>query len=315
MEILDVRLLGVSAESGQKLLLTAILLLTVYLVQKALRAVLWLAIYPRASDQVRFWVRQAIAAFSTLVVVLGGMSIWFEQPSRLAAALGIITVAIGFALQQVILAFAGYFVILRGRTYRIGERIAIGELRGDVIAVGFIHTTLMEMGEPGDVTAPGGWVKSRQYTGRVVSVSNARVFDQSVHNFTRDFPFVWDEISVPIKYSADRARAESVLLEAAQRHTVKLTEIGAEALQTMQRRYFVRNVDLEPRVYYRLTDNWLELTVRFLARDREIRELKDRVSRDILASFEESGIEVASATYDITGLPALKLTRANAGGR
>ncbi|HYE33818.1 hypothetical protein [Methylocaldum sp.] len=62
-----------------------------------------------------------------------------------------------------------------------------------------------------------------------------------------------------------------------------------------------------PRVYFRLTDNWLELTVRFIVRDRGIREAKDALSRDILREFEQAGIELASATFEIVGLPPLRI--------
>ena len=66
---------------------------------------------------------------------------------------------------------------------------------------------------------------------------------------------------------------------------------------------------MKPRVYYRLTDNWLELTVRFVAEDRGIRDLKDAMSRDILAALDEAGIGIASATFEIVGLPPIRLHR------
>ncbi len=311
MEIFDVRLLGVSAESAQKLLLTMGLIVLIYVLRRILQGLAWLFLFNRASDQVRFWVRQAISAASVLLLALGTMSIWFEQPERLAAALGIITIAVGFALQRVILSLAGYFVILQGKTYRIGERIAVGDVRGDVIAIGFLHTTLMEMGESTGLDTSAQWVRSRQYTGRVVTLSNAKIFEDSVHNMTRDFPFVWEEISVPVPYSADREVAESIIVSAAVGHTVKLTEIGSAALETMQRKYFVRVVDLHPSVYYKITDNWLEMTVRFLARDRDIRELKNAITREILDGFDAAGIGIASSTYDIVGLPPVRVVPAD----
>ena len=311
MKIFDVRLLGVSVESAQKLLLTLGLLVVIYVLGRILRGLAWLLIFNRTGDQVRFWVRQAISAVSALLLVLGTMSIWFEEAERLAAALAIITIAVGFALQRVILSLAGYVVILQGKAYRIGERIAIGDVRGDVIAVGFLHTTLMEMGEPTGLETPGQWVHSRQYTGRVVTLSNAKIFEESVHNMTRDFPYVWEEISVPVSYDADRNAAEAIIQSAAADHTVKLAEIGTAALETMQRKYFVQVVDLHPRVYFKITDNWLEMTVRFLARDREIRELKDAITREILAGFAAAGIGVASSTYDIVGLPPIRVVPAD----
>jgi small-conductance mechanosensitive channel len=185
----------------------------------------------------------------------------------------------------------------------------MGGVRGDVVALGFIQTTIMEMGQPPAVqnAEPPMWVRSRQYTGRVVTVSNARIFDEPVYNYTRDFPYLWEEISLPISYTDDRKRAEEILLETARRHTVEISEMSQEALETMRQRYFVQSTSMEPKVYWRITDNWVELTVRFVVHERGIRDLKDAASRDILAALDEAGIGIASATVDIVGFPALRV--------
>jgi small-conductance mechanosensitive channel len=60
-------------------------------------------------------------------------------------------------------------------------------------------------------------------------------------------------------------------------------------------------------VFYRLTDNWLEMTVRFAVLPHGVRQVKSDISRDILAGFEAAGIEIASATYDIVGLPKVQV--------
>ena len=186
----------------------------------------------------------------------------------------------------------------------------MGGVRGDVISLGFIQTTIMEMGQPPAVQGadPAMWVRSRQYTGRVVTVSNARIFDVPVYNYTRDFPYLWEEMVFPIAYDADRERAERILLDCAARHTGPLEEYGRAALGEMRRRYFVRDVaDLHPRVYYRLTDNWLELSVRFIVAEHGVREVKDAVGRDVLDRFDAAGIGLASATIAIVGLPPLRV--------
>lgn len=67
-------------------------------------------------------------------------------------------------------------------------------------------------------------------------------------------------------------------------------------------------------MYYRLTDNWLELTVRFVVRDRGIRDVKDAMSRDILAGLEAVGIGLASATFEVVGLPSLRVTADGSNG-
>jgi small-conductance mechanosensitive channel len=265
----------------------------------------------RANIRPLFWTRQAIHLFTALLIVVGIASIWFDDPTRLATALGLVTAGLAFALQKAVTALAGYFVILRGNTFNVGDRIRMGGVRGDVIALSLMQTTIMEMGQPPPVQndEPAMWVQSRQFTGRVVAVSNAVIFDEPVYNYTREFPYLWEELTLPIPYAADRAAAERILLQVAERHTEPLGRMSRETSDEMQRRYFLRASDLQPRVYYRLTDNWLELTLRFIAKDHEVRELKDAISRDVLRGLEEAGIELASAGFKIVGLPPLRIEK------
>ncbi len=318
VEILGVKLVGLTAENGKKLLFSLTFVVLALLLARGLQWVTWLVLRGRRDQRVAFWSRQAIHLFTTILLLMGLVSVWFDDPTRLTTALGLVTAGLAFALQKVVTSVAGYFVILRGRTFNVGDRITMGGVRGDVIALGFIQTTIMEMGQPPAVqnADPAMWVHSRQYTGRVVTVSNSRIFDEPVYNYTRDFPYIWEEMTLPVTYTADRARAERILLDVAGRHTVPIEELGEAALLEMERRYFIRRAEMTPRVYFRLTDNWLELTVRFIARDHGIRELKDAMSREILTALDDAGIGIASATFEVVGLPALRLERGpREGGR
>jgi small-conductance mechanosensitive channel len=302
-----IRLLFFKQENGVKLLLTAVLVVVLLVLRWIARAVARLLRRGAGGENARFWIRQAINLAFAVLLLLGFLSIWFDDPTRLATGIGLLTAGLAFALQKVITAFAGYFVILRGDTFSVGDRITMGGVRGDVIKLGFIKTTIMEMGQPPAVQAaePAQWVKSRQYTGRIVTVTNDKVFDEAIYNYTRDFPYLWEELTLPIAYRDDRARTEEILLEVARRHTVAKEDMPAEALQAMQSKYFVRGVDVEPTVYWRITDNWLELTVRFLTGVYGVRGVKDEMSREIMSALDEAGIGIASATYEITGVPPL----------
>jgi small-conductance mechanosensitive channel len=307
VEIFGIRLVGVNAENGKKLVFTLIFAAIILLFAGALRrAARWLAGSSR--QRAEFWTRQAINLSSLFFLLVGLTSIWFDDPSRLARGLGLVSAGLAFALQKVVTAVAGYFVILRGRIFKVGDRIVMGGVRGDVVALDFTRTTIMEMGQPPPVLGadPAMWVRSRQYTGRVVAVTNARIFDEPVYNYTRDFPYIWEELVLPIAYSSDRERAEAILLSVAEHHTVSLAELSEDALEEMQRRYVLKRADINPEVYYRLTDNWLELTVRFIVEDHEVRKLKDAMSRDILKQLDDAHIGIASQTIEIVGVPPLR---------
>jgi small-conductance mechanosensitive channel len=309
VEIAGIRLVGVNAENGKKLLITLVFLLIVLAMRTLVRVITQRFVRGEDNTRFQFWARQVTNLTTAVVVLLGLLSIWFDDPTRLATGLGLVTAGLAFALQKVVTAIAGYFIILRGKTFNVGDRIRMGGVRGDVIALDFTQTTIMEMGQPPSVQSdePAMWVRSRQYTGRVVTVSNAKIFDEPVYNYSRDFPYVWEEMNLPIAYDGDQTRVEQILPDAARRHTVDIARLSEDVLQEMQRRYFMTAAPTGAAVYYRLTDNWVEMTVRFVVEDHGIRELKDRLSRDILAGLKEAGISTASSTIQVTGLPELKL--------
>ena len=311
MDIFGINWVGINAENGRKLLLSVIFIAAVLLVSAALRALVSLALgrTNHTTTQTRFWTRQGVSLLATVILIMGVLSIWFNDPTRLATAFGLMSAGLAFALQQVITAIAGYFVILRGSTFTVGDRISMGGVRGDVLRLGFIQTTIMEMGQPPSVQSadPAQWVKSRQFTGRIVTVSNSKIFSEPVFNYTRDFPFIWEEMVIPITYKADRGKAEAIMLAAASEHAVRADSIAADARRDLHERFGVTPIDLVPKVFFRITDNWLELTVRFLVDTHGIRDVKDAMSRDIVVELDNAGIGIASATYDIVGFPPIEL--------
>ncbi|HEV2852501.1 MAG TPA: mechanosensitive ion channel domain-containing protein [Thermoanaerobaculia bacterium] len=308
-DLFGVKLVGLTAENGRKLLLTLAIIAIAILLSRLLQGLAGLLFRRRQNVRTRFWSQQAVRITTVIVLVVGILSVWFDNPGRLTTFIGLMSAGLAVALQRVVTALAAYFVILRGKVFHVGDRIAMSGVRGDVIDLGFIRTTIMEMGQsPGEQgDDPSVWVESRQYTGRVVTVTNDKIFDQPVYNYSSDFPYIWEEMHVPIQYTADRHRAEQILLEAVKRHTVKVSEVAKEDLEEMRRRYFLDSANLDPKVYLRLTDNWIQLAVRFVSRTRGSRELKDKISREILAAFDEAGIQIASATYEIVGLPPLRI--------
>ncbi len=310
LQIFGVRLVGFNADNARKLLFSGAFLVAVWLSGRVLK---WMTRGGGDAHERRaFWTRQGISIAVTLINMIGLLSIWFDDPARLATALGLVTAGLAFALQRVVTAIAGYILILRGKTFNVGDRITFGGIRGDVIGLGFLQTVIMEMGQPAAVQSadPAMWVQGRQFSGRIVTVTNAKIFDEPVYNYTRDFPFIWEEIRIPIPYTADRKRAEEVMLAAADTHTRPTMQLSEGSLENLERRYYVTQSELKPKVFVRLTDNWIELAMRFVVPDHGVREIKDHISRDILSGFEQAGIGIASGTYDIVGLPTVRVQMA-----
>ncbi len=305
LRIFDVTLVGVNPTTGYKLLLTIGLIVMVLLLRKVLLMIGRRTLGGDIGDSRRFWARQGIYVVTAIILTLGIFSIWVTPGTDISTGIGLLSAGLAFALQRVILSFAAYFVILRGDTFGVGDRITMGGVRGDVVRLGFLKTTVMEMGQPPSVADedPAVWVNSRQYTGRLVTITNGVIFSEPVYNYSRDFPYIWEEIAVPIAYDEDRDTAERIMLQATRSHAVVDDPAAHRALDRMRSLYALSDASIEPAVFWRMTDNWLELSVRFVVPDRGVRQVKDAISREILASLDAHDITIASATYDILVRP------------
>jgi small-conductance mechanosensitive channel len=311
VDLFGVRLIGTSSTALAKLGLSVALAVAVVLLRLLIVAGVRMIRGGPQSDRLTFWVRQGTSLAAFVLVVSGLLSIWFDDAKQLQTALGLVTAGVAIASQRVITAFAGYLVIMRGKHFTVGDRIKMAGVQGDVISLGFLQTRILEMGQPPDVTEqepPGMWVRARQFTGRIVTITNDKVFDEPVYNFTRDFPFIWEELRIGVGFEVDHARAEQILLDAA---SAVMQDYGREAdaaRQRVQERYGVALDEDRPRVYWRITDNWLELAIRLVVPEHGIREIKDRMSRRILPALAQAGIGIASTTYEIVGVPPIRVT-------
>jgi small-conductance mechanosensitive channel len=297
--VFGVTLIGATQHNLHKLILTLVFIAIAWAFAWVLRRILKLFIGTRTGTRFQFWGKQGVSLIVAGILILGIMSIWFDNPARLAAFLGLVGAGVAFALQRVITAVAGYFVILRGKTFNVGDRILMGGVRGDVVGLSFMQTRIMEMGQsPREETDKKSWVRSRQFTGRIVTVTNDKVFDEPVFNYTHEFAYIWDEISIPVRYASDYAAAEKCIRGAAATHALSREKIGEEELRRLEQRFGIDVGEINPQVFWRITEDWLELTVRFLGPDHGIRGIKDGMTRDIIAGFQKTGVLIGATRQE-----------------
>jgi small-conductance mechanosensitive channel len=292
-----------SASPAQKVLLTIGLVLGIVAISAGLRAAAGALLVVGRRDRERFWAHQVVGLAALAALIAGVALLWGPSLTNPSGAVGLLAAGVAVSLQRVIASFAGYLIILRGNVFTVGDRITLGGVRGDVVALGFMQTTVLEMGQspPEQAAEPAVWVRGRQYTGRIVRITNDKIFDSPIYNFTREFPYVWDEIRLPIHHGGDRERVEEILLTIAHRHTADIIAEARPSIDKLRYTYYITGeIELEPRVYLTITDNWLEMALRFLSREPGGRGLKNALYRDIQTEFKRAGIGIASSTSDIS---------------
>jgi small-conductance mechanosensitive channel len=215
-------------------------------------------------------------------------------------ALGVAGAGIAFALQEVIVSVAGWIAILFGGFYKSGDRVQLGGIKGDVMDIGVLRTTIMETGQ---------WVGGDLYNGRIVLIANSFVFKEPVFNYSGDFPFLWDEIKLPIQFGSDYEKTKEILLKVGKEIAGDLTNQSHTQWLALQDKYLLEDAKTEPMVSLIVNDNWVEFTLRYVVSYKKRRAMKTDLFTHLLKEIEapNSGIKFASATFQIVDGSEIKV--------
>lgn len=215
-------------------------------------------------------------------------------------ALGVAGAGIAFALQEVIASFAGWLAILFGGFYKTGDRVQLGGIKGDVMDIGVLRTTVMEIGQ---------WVDGDLYNGRIVLIANSFIFKEPVFNYSGDFPFLWDEIKIPIQYGSNYEKAKVLFVEIAKKTVGDLTTVSQEKWHALQKEFLLENAQTEPMITLIANDNWVEFTLRYVVNFRKRRFTKSELFTQILTEVEKTNGEIkfASATFHLVEAPEIEV--------
>lgn len=234
---------------------------------------------------------RALVAIAIWAIAIGVLvSIVAGDARALVGSLGLIGLALSWALQTPIESFTGWLLNSFRGYYRVGDRIEVGEVFGDVYSIDFLNTTVWEIGKP---SSERGFVHAEQPTGRLITFPNNEVLAGSIVNLTRDFPWVWDEYGVAIANESDLLHAVGVVRGVAMRVLAGEMEAPAAEYETiLQRSGLVREIARGPEVFISTTDWSTDLTIRYLVDARQRRIWKSRLITELnleLAAPDHAG--------------------------
>jgi small-conductance mechanosensitive channel len=221
----------------------------------------------------QFLLLRRIALWS-LVVVIVGFAFASELGSIVTFA-GLITAGLAVAMQSVLVSIVGYFFLIGKYGIRIGDRVQIGEVTGEVIELGLVRLYLMELGGRG-LLGP---------TGRVVAFANSIVFQVSSGLFKQlhGVNFIWREIVVNLPGGIDYTVAKEKLM-AAVTNAIKdySDEIVRQTKEIQRATASDSGGDAQPRVQLSFSAAGVEAHIRYPVHLQNAAEIDERVSREVL---------------------------------
>lgn len=226
----------------------------------------------------QFLLLRKIAMVVAIMVIVG-----LAFATRLESAVtyaGLLTAGIAVALQNVIVALVGYFFLIGRYGIRVGDRVQISGVTGEVVDIGLVRMQVMELGGSAGDTP----------TGRVVAFSNSVVFQPTAGIF-RQIPgtnFVWHEVSLTLAANSDFKAVRERLLHAVDGVLADYHDELERQNRALERNLISPPPDaLRPKIRLRLTPAGLEATILFPVDLRHAAEIDERVTRELMKAVDQ----------------------------
>ena len=226
-----------------------------------------------------------VVTIVTILVLIAATIVAAIYVPQVAIYVPIFALGLALALQKYTASFIAFFVITFTRIFDIGDRIRIGNVKGDVRHVGIIHMILEEVGEDEKL---GG-----ELTGRLLYVPNLVILDQPVLNYSKGHieaisaDYVFDEVRIPIKTDSDVEMAAELL----ENIIKKLDEpYIAEARKMFKRGFpkFLEEATSNPRVLVHIEPQRIWIKGKFVAPLRGRNDLRSDIMLEFLSKINES---------------------------
>ncbi|WP_372976021.1 mechanosensitive ion channel family protein [Muriicola sp.] len=253
----------------------------------------------------RYKSQKIIETMGYILLIILTISYFTGNIKDFTLAIGLLTAGITITLQELILSIAGSLFIFFVKVYQPGDRIEINGIKGDVIDINSMYTTMMEIGQ---------WVSSDNYSGRIVKLSNAFVFKGPVYNYSQDFPFIWDELNLPIRYGSDVELAKSIVIDVAREVLSEFVQKSVKQWKHVVDKYYIEDAVVEPTLAIAMTDNWIQFNLRYIVDYKKRRMSKNRLNELVKKAMDasEGKVQLASATFEIVNIPVVDVKTAPA---
>ena len=237
-----------------------------------------------------------ISHFLLIIFIL--MFAYIENISYLVTVLGFASAGIAFAMKDMFMSILGWFVIIFGTPFSVGDRIKVRRDNynyiGDIIDISLLRITISE-----DVTLTTYTTNRR--SGRVIFIPNNYIFTDCIFNYTHQgFKTIWDGIDILFSFDSNIEKAREVMEEAVNKHSGASTEFAKRAVLKMRQNYNLKAMKVEPRIFTFIEPNGVKISAWYMVSAREALRYRSLICMDILEALKEcEDIKIAYDTHTI----------------
>lgn len=237
-------------------------------------------IYPSKETSVIYNRRRVGRYFFSILAFLCLIPILYSRIKYLPTILAFTGAGLVISLKDITLNFIGWFLIHSHNGFSLGDRIEIDGVGGDVVNIGVMRFTLLEV---------NGDINSEQSTNRLIHIPNHYTLTKKIHLTPGKLEFIWDELSIHFTLKTNIELAEKICNE------VMDTSLKKEAIQNevenrflgLSQNYWLKIGITTPIIYTSISERNIRLTLRYLVRVQEKRTIRSQLSKNLLLQLKK----------------------------
>lgn len=204
-----------------------------------------------------------------LILIIFAIFSYAGSWTGLGLTVGLLSAALGWALQRPITGIAAWIMVVTRRPFVIGDRVIIGDVKGDVADITLTHIYLREI---------GGIVPSEESSGRIIMIPNSVLYEKNIINYTLQDDYVLDQVIVTVTYESNLDKAIKIASESAKKYTKE----------------FIEETKKEPYVRTFFQPSGIDVKVRYFSQATRLAEISSNITKEIFEGIMKTkDVEIA----------------------
>jgi len=268
--LVESRRRGVLNQMLRSLALILAVLLTVVLIDRAVRHAFGRRKDPRQLHQLRVMATIGVQLLGMVLILL----VIFGPPSQIATFFGFATAGLTVALKDFIVGFFGWFALMGKNGIKLGDWVEINGVGGEVIEIGLLKTVILEM---------GNWTSTGHPTGRRVSFVNSFALEGHYFNFSTAGQWLWDELQITLPLDSDPYSKAEQIRQTVEHATEADALLAEQDWERVTHQYGTRAFSAKPAIDIRPTMNGVNVVVLYITRGPQRFEVKSKLFESLVA--------------------------------
>lgn len=283
----------ISGISQTPILLITYSIISIIIIELISKGIIFLNTQLIENERNLYIFNKKVKIVKLILITIILLFIWEKQIKDIITLVSFISAATALALRDVILNFfAGIFISIK-KPFKIEDRIEIrdivGNIIGDVVNINTLNFEILEVKDKEE---------GEQSTGIIIQIPNSKVFTDPIKNYTKAFKYVWNELKVKINLNADLPQNKKILYNIVTNNDIvkRIPKKMKDQLTNVIGNYRIYYNNLEPIIYTKLTEDYVELTIRYLAHPKKSRHIESQIWNQIYENAKAGNLDLYTTT-------------------